>query len=415
MVTLPDLRIPRVVETPRRSMQRLGLLKLLVAISAKRSTSTLLYVGQELIRTLTSKVDLHWDDDLANYVRSALSEQTFPSVRQAAAQFLRQGVAGSPTVALEIQDAYLSQISLPSRRGRLAPTDDSRFPHWGVALGLTRKEPFGPLVRGNLLLSLVSEPELAAFTRFDPSCNPLDLSGSQRVFFLYTLLEKDLSVLIPLYEQLLERNGSFTDLEAGDMLPDLYLAASRALRRTGRGGLDADRATQMADTSSAIRARRGRSYGKTVREQTITPRLEPFVDMGLLSKIGAYSYEYEFTPSGRDFFSRMKGQWQASFSGFGKAAASLFNYDDRQVSSDEELLYLLHWAWDRLKSSLGYSPIDETLLLGLIKGLEEGAGWFELDEALETLKRLQKNVPGLLRFNIDRQGNLSVLRFMRDP
>ncbi len=62
MVTLPGLMIPRVVETPRRSMQRLGLLKLLVAISAKRSTSTLPCVGQELIQTLTRKVDLTLTD-----------------------------------------------------------------------------------------------------------------------------------------------------------------------------------------------------------------------------------------------------------------------------------------------------------------------------------------------------------------
>ena len=396
-------------------MQRLGLLKLLVAISAKRSTSTLPYVGQELIQTLTRKVDLTLTDDLAHYVRSALSEQTFASLRRAAAQFLESDYAGQTNVALEIQDAYLSEVSLPSRRGRLALTDDTRFPHWGVTLGLTRKEPFGALVRGNLLLSLMSESEIEAFARFDGTCNPLELSRPQRVFFLYTLLEKDLSVTVPLYEQLLERDGTFTDLEAGDLLPDLYFSASRSIRRTGLGGRFAERATQLADTAEAIKARRGKSYGKTVREQTITPRLEPFVDIGLLTKPNPYSYVYEFTVGGRDFFSGMKGRWGTSFRGFGKAVASLFDYGDWQVSTDSDQLSLLHWAWARLKSNLGYSPIDETLLLGLIKGLEDGVGWFELDEALETLKRLQKDVPGLLRFNIDRQGNLSVIRFLREP
>ena len=415
MDTARDLRIPRVVETPRRSMQRLGFLKLLVGISARQSTDTLLTTGQELIHTLTRKVTLRWDDRLATYVRSALSEQTYAHVRSLAADFLARDYAGSPEIEVEIQDAYLGLGNLPSRRGRLATTDDSRFPHWGVALGLTRKEPFGALVRGNLLLNLVSESELAAFGRFDSSCNPLELTRPQRLFFLYVLLERDLSVLVPLHEQLLDRDGHFSDLEAGDLLPDLYLSASRALRSTGRGGHEADRASQLAETAEAIRARQGKSYGKTVREQTVTPRLEPLVDIGVLAKPEAYSYDYEFTLGGRDFFSNMKGRWSDSFSGFGRSAAAFLGYDDREVSTDSELLHLLHLAWDRLKSHLGYSPINETLLLGLIQGLEQGAGWFELPQARASLLRIQREVPSLLRFNMDRRGNLSVVRFMRAP
>ena len=415
MDTTLDVRIPRVVETPRRSMQRLGFVKLLVGISARQSTGTLLTTGQELIRTLTRKVSLRWDDRLATYVRTALSEHTYARMRRLAADFLAHDCVGAPEVEVEIQDAYLALGLLPSRRGRLAPTDDSRFPHWGVALGLTRKEPFGALVRGNLLLNLVTESELAAFGRFDSSCNPLELTRPQRLFFLYLLLERDLSILVPLHEQLLDRGGHFSDLEAGDLLPDLYLSASKALRSTGRGGQEADRASQLAETAEAIRARQGKSYGKTVREQTVTPRLEPLVDIGLLTKPEAYSYNYQFTPRGRDFFSSMKGRWLDSFSGFGKSAAAFLGYDDRELSTDAELLHLLHAAWDKLKSHLGYSPITETLLLGLIDGLEQGAGWFELDQARTSLRRIQREVPGLLRFNMDRRGNLAVVRFMRVP
>ena len=410
-----DIRIPRVVETPRRSMQRLGFLKLLVHNSARQSTGTLLSAGQELISTLTRKVTLSWDDRLATYARSALSEQTYARLRRLAADFLSRECAVASKVEVEIQDAYLGLGNLPSLRGRLAHTDDSRFPHWGVALGLTRKEPFGALVRGNVLLNLVNESELKAFERFDPSNNPLKLTRSQRLFFLYVLLERDLSVLVPLHEQLLDRDGHFSDLEAGDMLPDLYLSASRSLRSTGRGGRDADRATQLAETAEAIRARQGKSYGKTVREQTVTPRLEPLVDIGILTKPDAYSYNYQFTSGGRDFFSNMKGNWSDSFPGFGKAASAFLGYDDREVSADSEMLHLLHAAWDKLKSHLGYSPISETLLLGLIDGLEQGAGWFELAPARTSLLRAQKEVPGLLRFNMDRQGKLSVVRFMRTP
>ena len=396
-------------------MQRLGFLKLLVGIAARQSTSTLLTTGKQVVDTLTKKVDLPWDQRIATYVRSALSEQTYAELRGLAAAYLSQGHSGPGKVALELQDAYLGLGHLPSRRGRLATTDDSRFPHWGVALGLTRKEPFDPLVRGSLLLNLMKDGELAAFGQFDPSLNPLELTRPQRVFFMYVLLERDLSILVPLYERLAELHRPFSDMEAGDMLPELYLSASRTLRSTGRGGYEEDRAAQLADTASAIRARQGKSYGKTVREQTVTPRLEPFVDIGILTKTAEYSYEYRFTPEGRDFFCNMKGRWTSSFSWFGKEAANVFGYGDRKVSSDSEVLRLLYSAWGDIKSHLGYSPISETLLLGLIHSLEGDAGWFDLGEAYDILRTAQKEVPGLLRFNMDRYGRLSVVRFMRAP
>ena len=416
-MTAFDVRIPRVLETPRRSMQRLGMLKLLVSISTRQPVSTLPSIGEELIRWLGTKVSLHWDKEIASYIRSALPEQTFASTRRLASRVLAGEYVEPPEIAVELQDAYLSRGDLPSRRGRLTPADSSRFPHWGVALGLTRKEPFGPLVRGNLLLALVNEAELSAFGQLGSSHNPLELTRPQRLFFLYVLLEKDLSVLAPLYEDLLFCDGFFSDLQAGDMLPDIFERASRALRNTGRGGYEADRANQLADTASAIRARKGKSYGKTVREQTVTPRLEPFVDIGVLIKSDPYSYTYEFTPSGREFFSCVKSMLQDPpyLHGFGRAAAAFLGYGQRQVLADSELLHLLYTAWDKLKSDLGYSPINETLLLGLIHGLEQGVGWFELDEALDRLLRAQKEKSGLLRFNIDRQGNLSVVRFLRIP
>lgn len=410
-----DVNIPRVIETPRRSMQRLGFLKLLVSNSTRQSTETLIGAGQELIRSLTSKVALPWDGHLARYIRSGLSEQTHAIARRGAADFLAEGCASASEIEVEIQDAYLALGDLPSRRGRLAPTDDSRFPHWGVSLGLNRKEPFGILARGSVLLTLVTESELAAFRSFDPSNNPLVLTRPQRLFFLYALLEKDLSILVPLHEELLRRDGYFSDLEAGDLLPELYASASKSLRNTGRGGHDADRAFQLAETADAIKARQGKSYGKTVREQTVTPRLEPLVDIGILTKPDPYTYSYKFTSHGRDFFSKMEGKWPCSSSGFGKAAAAFLGYEDREVSTDSDLLYLLHGAWDKLKGQLGYAPITETSLLGLINGLEQGAGWFEPAEATASLLRIHKEVPGLLRFNMDQQGKLSVVRFLRAP
>ena len=411
-----DLRIPRVAETPRRSMQRLGLLKLVVSNANRRPRGDLLSAGEELIRTLGRKVTLPLDDDLARYIRSGLAEPTHPDLRRAARQFQARDPSAPEKVAVEIQDAYLSLGELASRRGRLAPTDDSRFPHWATTLGLVRKEPFAPLVRGQLLLSLVGDAELNAFSNFDPSSNPLELTRRQRLFFLYALLERDLSIVVPLFEILLSHRAPFSDLEAGDLLPEIYLAASKQLRATGRRGHEADWAAQLTETAEAIGRRQGKSYGKTVREQTITPRLEPFVDLGVLTKANPYSYEFEFTTHGRQFFTSMIGQWREAplFPGFGRASANLLGYGDTEIRSGDRLS-LVHEAWDSLKSSLGYSPIDETLLLALILGLEQGAGWIEFGDTLAMLKAAQKDEPGLLRFNIDRQGKLAVIRFLRTP
>ena len=113
----------------------------------------------------------------------------------------------------------------------------------------------------------------------------------------------------------------------------------------------------------------------------------------------------------------MKENWHDApyFPGFGKAATAFLNYGARRVLTDSEVLSLLYLAWGDLRSNLGYSPINETLLLGLINGLERNDGWFELNDGRELLLRAQKEIPGLIRFNVDRQGHLSVVRFLRAP
>lgn len=75
------------------------------------------------------------------------------------------------------------------------------------------------------------------------------------------------------------------------------------------------------------------------------------------------------------------------------------------------MLPAIQKAYDILKSPLGYVPIQEVLLLAGIYSIVESHAYFEISESLGVLKSLQKENTDLIRFNVDRWGAMSVVKF----
>src|SRR5437016_3640737 len=130
---------------------------------------------------------------------------------------------------------------MPSRRGKLHPDDEERYPYLAIELGFLRKGTFSLLVRGQAFLSLTQEEEKTAFrvpkaVPPDLTINPLLLSTSQKLIFLFSLIERDGDALMRLYEALLNRPRQFTDREAGNLLPQIYRNIAKAARSKARSG-----------------------------------------------------------------------------------------------------------------------------------------------------------------------------------
>jgi len=179
------------------------------------------------------------------------------------------------------------------------------------------------------------------------------------------------------------------------------------------------RLQQLLQTAQTIEQRRDRTYsGKGGREETITPRLEPLVDLGILEKDSPFSYRYQFTPAGRHLMGELAEDEDGNTyldTRFFAQATEAFGLSLVHLSKGDEVLNAVYESCRILASPLGYAPIREVLLLAVISAIEAGQGYFEMFEGLETLQAAQRQYPELIRFTGDRWGKVAFVKFLGSP
>lgn len=412
----------RVFTSPDRCMQRLGFLKYLVWKASLSATNNLSTLGKELINAVSQKVSLTLSPQLHEYIKTALTDPRYKNLREIASKSLGES-SDRPIVQVEIQDVYLADLSILSRRGKLVKEDWRKYAYLALDLGILRKGTYSLLVRGQSFLSLVPEEERKAFGKsgiipFNGDSNPFRLTMLQRLLLLFSFIERDGDVLSRLYRRLLPLPELFTDREAGDYLPEIYRSIAKESRSKVRSGDDLSRIQKLMDTADKIEAWMGKPYsGKGAREVAITPRLEPFVDLGLLSKPAPFVYRYQITDATKIFFdSFINSESIEHFLdySFFDASNKAFALNGKHRIDKETVLPAIQKAYTVLKSPLGYAPILEVSFLAGIYSITETGAYFELSESLDTLKSLQKERPELVRFNVDRWGALTFVKFNSD-
>jgi len=403
-------------------MQRLGFLKHLVWKASQSATNNLSSLGKELVAAVSKKVSVPLSPQLQKYIKTALTDHIYKNLRALASKPCDEN-SDKPPVHVEMQDVYLANSHLPSRRGKLVKGDWRKYPYLALDLGLLRKGTYSLMVRGQSFLSLVSEEEKKAFSgtmviAVKGDLNPIELNMPQRLLLLFSIIGSDGDVLYRLYRRLLLLSQPFTDREAGDYLPEIYRSIAKESRPRTRSGDDLSRIQKLLDTADKIEAWRGKPYsGKGARELAITPRLEPFVDLGILSKPDPFAYRYQITDATKTFFESVINSNsidQFLHHSFFDASNKAFALNGKHDADRETILTQIQKAYTVLKSPLGYVPILEAALLAGIYSLTETGTYFELNESVEALKRLQKERPELVRFNVDRWGALTFVKFNGD-
>ena len=405
----------RMIENASRRMQRLGYLKLLLTLASKSSTSNLNALGSSLINTVTRQIAVSPSPELAEHLRVTVSGQPDKSLLQ---QLEKSLSAAKPTdIMIQIQDVYLSSKRLPSQRGRLVSSDSTKYPRLGVSLGLLSKDFYTPLVRGQALLHLLVPDEVSAFQKYNRDINPMLLSREQQFFFLFTIIESDMHIIIPLYRQLLETEGDFADYEAGNLLPGIIRNIVQHLRQQVSTGADAIRLNEMLETSDTIERWKDREYkGKGARDDTITVRLEPLVDLGILVKDDPFAYRYRLSSPGHRLMTLL-----TETSGdpdienrFFTHIIDAYSLGLKRFSGDSDRLPFIYESFSLLKSPLGYAPINDVMLLGILLAIQSKQGYFEMQEGIQTVRAIQQKYPRLVRFNVDRMGKLNFIKFERE-
>lgn len=413
----------RVFTNPKRCMQRLGFLKPLVWRASQSATNNLSTLGKELIAFVFQKVSITLSLHLEEYIKAVLTAPIYRNIRTIASKPFEDSL-DKPKVQIELQDLYLANSELPSRRGKLIDDDWNKYPYLALNLGLLRKGTYSLLVRGQSFLSLVSGDERKAFGRqgiisINEGLNPLQLTITQRLLLLFSLIEGDGDVLKWLYKKLLPLLEPITDRETGGYLPEIYRAIVKEYRTKARSGDDLLRIQRLLDTANKIeRWTKAKPTGsKDILMESVTPRLEPFVDLGLLSKPDPFAYRYQITDATKTFFEPLINSESIDHflhHSFFEAINKTFNLNGDHQTDRETILPSIQKAYTVLKSPLGYVPIIEVALLAGIYSITESGSYFEISEVTDTLRSLQKERPELVRFNVDRWGTLTFVKFNSD-
>jgi len=392
----------KAIKNPHRSQQRLGFLKYLVYKASQNDSTPLKILGEDLAKTLSKKIRISLNDSIKEYVKNRLRNHSKNTQEK---------------IYMELQDLYLSDPKIPSKTGKLYSYDSQkRYPYFLSSLGFAREKIYSLLVRGKVFLQFVSKDEINSFNTYIPNHNPLLLNDYQKYVFLYSILENDGDVLKLLYLQLLNFNNSFSDWNAGDYLPEIYEEIAKVYTPNITSGVDRERINHLVESAKKIKTwvNKPRTGGRGAKIDAITPRLEPFVDLGLLEKPDPYKYEYKFTERGREFFNSFSNAENADkfldFQFFSTLVKS-FKLNAKRTE-EEEIIEILISAFHKIKSPLGYAPIREIALLGIINSIVNENKYFEIGEAVKLIMEYQKKHPYRLRFQVDRSGAPVYVKFL---
>lgn len=422
---MPELRV---LDRITRQMQRLGYLKRLIKRVTTSSTSSLEFLGLDLVDTAARRISSPINNSIAQYIKVRLYDRVYTNLKKQANDWIINN-GDPPVITMELQDLYLSDPSLPSGVGKLVKEDWKHYPPLGVSLGFIREGTYSANTRAYSLLFFTPENEQKAFTEYLPKENPLCISMPQGLLLLYSFLENDGEVVIPLWKRLstiyYSNNSeisktSFNDRDAGDLLPEIYHNVisqhrSRILTADAR-----ERLNSLERSAESISRQLGveRYAGGTAREHSSRPRLEPYVDIGLISKPDPLKYEYILNPIGHTWAQATIGvetsQDVGSFlaSRFFTTAANAWEITAQPIYKPEDIVPHLQRAWKAISSASGYAPIEEIAVVAGIEGLLHHNVIIEHAIAKQALITHQKANPYMVRFMADRFGVLAHVKFL---
>jgi hypothetical protein len=399
-------------------MQRLGYLKILVAIADSLGSTTLQGLTTRFEAAVTAKhrVPDHVLPRAIDYV----TEQKLP--RYPNLRSRRHEARGSPSPVIEIQDLYLSDPALTASSGAMTGDQERKgyrhavyveMPPWAISLGLLRRDNYSVTDRGRALLSLAPRT-MEQFRAFDTEANPFLLDQAERVLFLYALVDADGDLLRCTYQRVLGKTGSFSRSEVGDQIAEALLELRRDSLKRPSSAQELAMIQKMEKVELSVRNQSGSGMGP--RESVATPRTEPLVDCGVLSKTSRNAYVYECTEGGRRFLERLiRADSATEFieNGLATAAADMFGIATRKMPSDE-ILARVAKSYARLRKGLGYMSLREVTALSVAEAIRDGAPGFELRDAEEVVLRAggtyghkvrftRGRTPGAVQFRFDKR------------
>ncbi len=407
----------RILSSAKRTLQRVGFLKLLCAQTARTETSNLAAVGKQFVQKVMTRVRVSppFSDTLKDYVRCRLGDKVYHDIRKS----VLNGQGHSAPVGLEFQDLYLADEKMPSTTGKLVEEDWRRYPYLGTGLDLIKGGTYSVMTRALVLLAVTPKEEIAAFEQYDAKNNPLLLSPEQAAVLLYCFIDNDAEIIYRLFHTLVALDTeSFDERIAGDFLPQIIRESANSFRNASLPIEDRERLGFLEKVAGNIAEWKGKPYtGSGSREEFIRVRIEPYCDLGLFEKPDRHRFVYKVTPGLRKLMTNWYGLDATDDfleTRFFTTVGGLNKLKVREATDEEAKAALLE-AGKTLKSTLGYSPITDVGLLAGIRLLFQQKRILELTRTRTLLRAWQKEAPTVVRFTVDRMGALAYVKFITGP
>jgi hypothetical protein len=319
---------------------------------------------------------------------------------------------------IELQDLWLSDERLPSATGAITAEVIEDIPQLAIQLRTLRVGNLTRTDRARALLASFGDgklTDLAEGSARQP--NLLILPTGAQLIIAYALLEADGDFLrsawatTPVLEQ---EEWTRADFATGLREACEHLA-DRA-RRSMLTGADRQAITRLREWAQEIA--KGRSSGKNwgggrPPDQLATLRLEPFVDLGLITRSDRASYRYRLNSGQLDFF-RSLGE-----------IGSVERYarehlvqgwlgargEQRRRADEAEIWEYVCAAYDSLKSRLGFAPFVEVVLLAIGRMIDDHRDrYFEIQQGVDVITEQRRANPKRVRLTISRGGQLTYMK-----
>ncbi len=328
-----------------------------------------------------------------------------------------QGRPLSDADLLQVQDVWLADPELPSATGALTPENATETPQLAASLRLLRDGNFTRTDRARALIVATGQERVDALKSSEAVKNPLVLSPGAQLLLLNALLEADGDFLKSLWRVAPPvPNLAFTRPEFTQRLPAACADLISSGRARARTGADQQLLRRLSEWEAAVSQERksGSEWGGgRPPDQMATLRLEPFVDLGLISRADRFAYRYYLTDSQVAFWRLIADADDvadtarlALVSGWVRAHGLT-----ARRATGEEIWAEMKGAYALLRSSLGFASFVEVALVavGSLLGGPQPR-WFEIQDGIDLLVERRRDSPKEVRLGINRGGELTYMK-----
>jgi hypothetical protein len=407
----------RWVSFSRVSMQRVGVLLAVTAAASESRATTLEGISRsyaDLLRRLLP-VPAEREERVLRYIAEQRLWKRYPELHDG-----QEPRRHDKTARVEFQDICLADPDVPSPTGAITNEVVDEPPQLAASLLLIRDKNYTLTDRGRAL-ERAARPAITALRNGELDPNPFLLTPGSRALILYALLDADADFVRAIYRVVLRELGpEFTRPTFGERLPD----ACRALRsewipkaRTAALQGKLARLEKLAALiDRPVKEQRTWGGGRP-RDQTGTLRIEPYVDLGLVTRPSRSKYDYRLSPGQRRFFENLIGAEDAdSFLDEALFRSFLESQNDlkepKRLNSDD-VWARIRDAYTEMKSGLGYESFREVVLLAIARLVDEDEGmYFEVGDGIRAIRARQKADPKAVRFGVARGGALTYMKIM---